>query len=100
MFIFLILILIFQFVNCNRVCDLNSFGCVGDGKTLQQNCVQKAFDSCDVVVVPHSKSYLTSGLNITRDDFKLIVDGTILGSTNVADFTIIPHLPSYPVDRG
>jgi len=80
-------------------CNIKTLGAVGDGHTLNTAIIQKAFDTCDEVIIPNPGTYLTGALNITRDNFTLNVHGTLLAPTNPSAFNIMPHLPSYPCDR-
>ena len=75
-------------------------GGVGDGETDNTALLRQLFAECDEVIVPEGQKYLTHPLNITRNNFVLVLEGTLLASTNASeDWPIMPHLPSYPSDR-
>lgn len=83
------------------VCNVAAFGAIGDGKTLDTAALQRAFDAstCQTVIVPAGRTFLTGALNWTRSDAVLVVDGTLLATTNSSLFPPIPEVPSYPCDR-
>ena len=84
-----------------EVCDVSTMGAVGDGKTLNTKVLQQAFNnaSCTEVLVPMTEVFLTGPLNITRRNFILRIEGNLTFSDDVAQFPVMPHLPSYPCDR-
>ena len=85
------------------VCDATQPPCraAGDGKTLDTQALQACIDSCPrspgglfSVVLRHGKRFLTGSLNLTTG-CHLRVDGTLLGSTDPADYPVVPPLPGY-----
>jgi polygalacturonase len=111
------LFLLFSCAIAANVCNVVSFGAVGDGKTLSTAAIFAAFEhpGCDTVLIP-SGVFLTGALNWTRSNanvhifffffffffhslFQLLIEGTLLASTNSSLFPPIPEVPSYPCDR-
>lgn len=64
------------------------YNAAGDGKTLDTTAIQAAIDDCapyDIVLIPADRVFLTGALDL-KSDMTLEVNGTLLSSTNSADF--------------
>jgi polygalacturonase len=77
-------------------CDVTSapFDAVGDGTHDDTAALRSALEKCDSVLLPQGKSFLTGPLNISSNQV-LVVDGTLLASTNVDDYPLVAPLMSY-----
>jgi polygalacturonase len=77
-------------------CDVTEprFGAVGDGKHDDTQALRSALQDCDEVQLPAGKVFLTGPLNLTSNQL-LVVDGTLLASTNVSDYPQVAPLISY-----
>ena len=77
-------------------CDVTHapFGAVGDGRHVDTAAIRSALLHCDSVLLPRSKTFLTGPLNLTSNQM-LVVDGTLLASTNVSDYPQVAPLASY-----
>ncbi len=78
--------------------DVRDYGAVGDGKTLNTQALQKAFDTCaarggGTVVLPAGR-YLTGTL-VLRDHITLRIEAgaVLLGSTKLKDYP--PKTPAF-----
>ena len=79
-----------------RVCDVTNaaFGAFGDAKHDDTSAIRLALRECDEVLLPAGKSFLTGPLNLTSNQ-RFVVDGTLLASTNPADYPMVAPLISY-----
>jgi exo-poly-alpha-galacturonosidase len=71
--------------------DISKLGAKGDGETLNTKIIQDAINSCapgDTVLIPAGT--FVSGALFLKGDMTLQIDGTLKGSTNVADYPLIP----------
>src|SRR5271170_682121 len=71
--------------------DISKLGARGDGETLNTKIIQDAINSCspgDTVSIPAGT--FVSGALFLKSDMTLQIDGTLKGSTNVADYPMIP----------
>ena len=77
-------------------CDVMSvpFHAVGDGLHDDTVALRRALEECDSVLLPKGKSFLSGPLNITSNQI-LVVDGTLLASTNVDDYPLVAPIMSY-----
>ena len=77
-------------------CDVTEprFGAVGDGKHDDTRAIRAALAQCDSVRLPDGKAFLTGPLNLTSDQM-LVVDGTLLASTDPADYPMVAPLIGY-----
>ena len=77
-------------------CDVTHgpFAAVGDGKHDDTEAIRSALKQCDSVLLPAGKRFLTGPLNLTSNQ-ALIVDGTLLASTRIADYPLVAPLASY-----
>ena len=82
--------------NLWRVCDVTSaaFGAVGDSKHDDTQAIRQALKECDEVLLPKGKAFLTGPLNLTSNQV-FVVDGTLLASTNPADYPMVAPLIGY-----
>lgn len=87
-------------VVAQKVCNITDYGAKGDSKTMNTKYIQAAINDCAAgsVIVPNGR-FLTGALNLTESDLTFVVQGTILGSTNPADYPVVPWDPSYPTGR-
>jgi polygalacturonase len=74
-----------------KIYNVNKFGAVNDGKTLNTAAIQKAIDECSRkgggIVTFDTGSYLTGSLYIKKGvNFRLDKNVTILGSQNIKDY--------------
>jgi polygalacturonase len=86
------------------VLDVRSFGAVGDGRTLATTAIQKAIDACPhggTVLIP-AGTFVSGALFLKSNmTFFIAAGGTLKGSTNIADYPLIPtryegfELPGY-----
>jgi len=85
-----------------------TYGAQGDGLHSDTAAIQRAIDTCRdhslpttahvEVVLPAGLTFLTGALNLTSF-MTLRVEGTLLGSTDPADYPVVPALPGYGVCR-
>ena len=76
-------------------CDVtHGFAAVGDGKHDDTEAIRSALKQCDSVLLPAGKRFLTGPLNLTSNQ-ALVVDGTLLASTIIADYPLVAPLASY-----
>ncbi|MCC8160369.1 MAG: glycoside hydrolase family 28 protein [Oscillospiraceae bacterium] len=64
------------------------YNAAGDGVTLDTTPIQSAIDDCndnDIVLIPAGYTFLTGALDL-KSNMTLEVNGTLLSSTNAADF--------------
>lgn len=76
---------------CTTVHNISKLGAKGDGVTLNTKIIQDAINSCeagDRVLIPAGT--FISGALFLKSDMTLQIDGTLKGSTNVADYPMIP----------
>jgi Glycosyl hydrolases family 28 len=67
-------------------CDVRSYGAIGDGKTLDTRAIQKAIDSCNVVIFPRG-SYFAGTITLKSDlTLQLTPAAVLLGSTRMEDY--------------
>ncbi|MDQ7817393.1 MAG: glycosyl hydrolase family 28 protein [Melioribacteraceae bacterium] len=80
--------------------NVEDFGAVGDGVTLETNAIQRAINACSAnggtVYLPSGK-YLTGSLQLKSNvDIYISAGAVILGSTNIDDYKeFIPEMKSY-----
>jgi polygalacturonase len=70
-----------------QVVSVETFGAKGDGTTLNTKAIQAAIDACPangVVLIP--QGVFVSGALFLKSDMTLQVDGTLKGSTALADY--------------
>lgn len=72
---------------------ITDYGAIGDGKTINTSFIQKAIDEAKVnegstVIIPEGV-YLTGALYL-KQGVNLRIDGTLLGSLDLNDYTIGP----------
>ena len=79
-----------------RACDVTSepFGAVGDGLSTDTTALRAALESCDEVLLPAGRTFLTGPLNLSSNQV-LAVDGVLLASTDRADYPLIDPLMGY-----
>jgi polygalacturonase len=79
-----------------RACDVTSpaFGAIGDSKHDDTKAIRLALHQCNEVLLPAGKAFLTGPLNLTSNQ-RLVVDGTLLASTNPAVYPMVAPLISY-----
>jgi polygalacturonase len=79
-----------------RVCDVTEagFDAVGDGVAVDSASIREALVQCDEVIIPAGKSFLTGPQNLSSNQV-LRVDGTLLASTDPADYPLIAPLMGY-----
>lgn len=83
-----------QTQSVGEVINVEDFGAVGDGKTLNTESIQRAFDSCPpggTVVIP--KGVFVSGALFLKSDMTLhIEDGAkLLGSCDTRDYPVFKY---------
>ena len=69
------------------------YNAAGDGVTLDTAAIQSAIDDCeknDIVLIPEGKTFLTGALDL-KSDMTFEVNGTLLSSSNAADFEKQPE---------
>jgi hypothetical protein len=85
------------------VCDAMAAPCAaaGDGTTLDTAALQACIDHCPrapdgsfAVVLRSGRRFLSGSLNLTSG-CHLVIDGVLLGSTDPADYPVVPPLPGY-----
>ena len=78
------------------ICDVSHapYAAVGDGIVNDAPAIHRALLDCDEVVLPEGGTYLTGPLNLTSNQ-RLVVDGTLLASTDRRDYTMIAPLMGY-----
>ncbi len=71
-----------------RVCDVRSYGAVGDGVTKDTKAIQAAIDDCTGGVVMLDQGVFLSGMIVLRSHVWLDVTGsaTLLGSQDIVDY--------------
>ena len=76
-----------------HICDVTAseFGAVGDGKIKDTDSIRKAIASCDEIVLPLGRIFLTGPVNLSSHQV-LLVEGTLLASTEKADYPLIAPL--------
>ena len=72
---------------------ITDYGAIGDGKTINTSFIQKAIDEAKVnegstVIIPEGV-YLTGAIYL-KQGVNLRIDGTLLGSLDLNDYTIGP----------
>ncbi len=79
-----------------RVCDVTEagFDAVGDGVAVDSASIRQALVQCDEVILPAGRSFLTGPQNLSSNQV-LRVDGTLLASTDPADYPLIAPLMGY-----
>lgn len=79
-----------------RVCDVSEhpYSARGDGVTKDTLAIRTALAECDEVSLPAGKSFLSGPLNLTSNQ-RLVVDGTLLASTDRHDYPLIAPLMGY-----
>lgn len=84
----------------SNIFNVEDFGAVGDGVTLETDAIQSAINACSVnggtVYLPSGK-YLTGSLELKSNvDIYISAGAVILGSTNINDYKeFIPKMKSY-----
>ena len=88
----------------SSACDATQSPChaVGDGHTDDTAALQHCIDAAckrDVggrftVLLPKGKRFLSGSLNLTSG-LRLVVDGTLLGTTDPSRYPVVPPLPGY-----
>lgn len=79
-----------------RVCDVTSheWGAAGDGLSKDTVSIRSALASCDEVLLPAGRTFLSGPLNLTSNQV-LQVNGKLLASTDKADYNIIAPIMGY-----
>ena len=79
-----------------RSCDVTSqlFGAVGDGITKDSLAIRTALQQCDTVLLPYGKTFLSGPLNVSSNQ-ELVIDGTLLASTDRHDYNLVAPLMGY-----
>ena len=79
-----------------RVCDVTSplHGAVGDGVVSDTAAIRGALASCDEVLLPAGRTFLTGPLNLTSNQ-RLNVQGTLLASVNPSDYPLVLPMTGY-----
>lgn len=96
-----LLCFIVSFVTVWASCDvsLSEFRAHGDGTNYDDEALMAAFSACPNggrIVFPAGK-YLLSPFNITSNmQLYLEKDSTLLATTDISRWPIVPPLPSYP----
>lgn len=93
--IFFILFITICAVNATeRIYNIESFGAIGDGKTLNTKAIQQAIDSCSL---NGGKVYIPKGIFVSaslelKDNIVIYVDnqGVLLGSPELGDYPLRP----------
>ena len=104
-FAFSVLILLFYVCQtCASYCNVNDFGAVGDGITLEDDSFMKAFEVCratqGTVFVPGGR-YVLSPFNLTsHTDLLLDDEAVLLATTDFSRWPVVSNLPSYPDPEG
>lgn len=71
--------------------DISQLGAKGDGSAVDTKIIQDAINACepgDTVLIP-AGTFL-SGALFLKSDMTLQIDGTLKGTTNLADYPMIP----------
>ncbi|NOV04363.1 glycosyl hydrolase family 28 protein [Paenibacillus planticolens] len=75
-----------------RTLNVEDYGAVGDGSTVNTAAIQKAIDECPescTVYIPPNKTFL-SGALFLKSNMTIKIDGTLKGTTNLSDYPVIP----------
>lgn len=89
---------------CASYCNVNDFGAVGDGISLEDDSFEKAFEACRLslgsVYVPRGR-YILSPFNLTSNsDLFLDTGAVLLATTDFSKWPLVINLPSYPDPEG
>ncbi|WP_261807719.1 glycosyl hydrolase family 28 protein [Paenibacillus sp. N3.4] len=72
--------------------NVENYGAVGDGSTVNTAVIQKAIDECPAgctVYIPPNKTFM-SGALFLKSNMTMKIDGTLKGTTNLKDYPVIP----------
>jgi exo-poly-alpha-galacturonosidase len=91
-----ILPLLINLTACVPLCattihDITGLGAKGDGATINTKFIQEAINACapgDTVLIPAGT--FISGALFPKSDMTLQIEGTLKGSTDLADYPLIP----------